>query len=63
VKLLLTDIISRLYRQEITPEQALQELQDFPYQDLGFAKIDHSREIRKGYPEVILAPVKPPSKL
>ncbi|MCI4446202.1 MAG: nickel pincer cofactor biosynthesis protein LarB [Candidatus Aminicenantes bacterium] len=63
MKLLLTDIISRLYRQEITPEQALQELQDFPYQDLGFAKIDHSREIRKGYPEVIFGPGKTPQQI
>jgi hypothetical protein len=34
-------------------EQALEVLRDFPYKDLGFARIDHHREIRTGYPEII----------
>lgn len=32
---------------------ALQILKNFPYSDLGFAKIDHHREIRTGYPEIV----------
>ena len=34
-------------------EDALNVLKNFPYTDLGFAKIDHHREIRTGYPEII----------
>jgi NCAIR mutase (PurE)-related protein len=34
-------------------EQALEELKNFPYTDLGFAKIDNHREMRTGYPEII----------
>ena len=34
-------------------EEALEVLKNFPYTDLGFAKIDHHREIRTGYPEII----------
>jgi pyridinium-3,5-biscarboxylic acid mononucleotide synthase len=34
-------------------EKALEVLKNFPYTDLGFAKIDHHREIRTGYPEII----------
>ena len=34
-------------------EQALSILKDFPYTDLGFARIDHHREMRTGYPEII----------
>ncbi|AOY75915.1 nickel pincer cofactor biosynthesis protein LarB [Clostridium formicaceticum] len=34
-------------------EEALSILKQLPYQDLGFAKIDHHRELRQGYPEVI----------
>jgi NCAIR mutase (PurE)-related protein len=34
-------------------EEALEVLQNFPYTDLGFAKIDHHREMRTGYPEII----------
>jgi hypothetical protein len=34
-------------------ESALEVLKNFPYTDLGFARIDHHREIRTGYPEII----------
>lgn len=34
-------------------EEALSILKDFPYTDLGFARLDHHREIRTGYPEII----------
>jgi NCAIR mutase (PurE)-related protein len=49
--------IEELFRQvrdgKITPEAALDRLADYPYQDLDFAKIDHHREVRKGFPEII----------
>jgi hypothetical protein len=34
-------------------EQALDRLRSFPFEDLGFAKIDHHRALRCGFPEVI----------
>lgn len=34
-------------------EEAMEELKSFPYTDLGFAKIDHHREMRTGYPEIV----------
>ncbi len=34
-------------------EAALEVLKSFPYTDLGFARIDHHREMRTGYPEII----------
>jgi pyridinium-3,5-biscarboxylic acid mononucleotide synthase len=34
-------------------DEALTVLKDFPYTDLGFARIDHHREMRTGYPEII----------
>lgn len=34
-------------------EEALEVLQNFPYTDLGYAKIDHHREMRTGYPEIV----------
>jgi pyridinium-3,5-biscarboxylic acid mononucleotide synthase len=33
--------------------EALDVLKHFPYTDLGFARIDHHREMRTGYPEII----------
>lgn len=38
---------------KISVEDALEVLQNFPYTDLGFARIDHHREMRTGYPEIV----------
>ena len=35
-------------------DSAVGELRHMPYEDLGFAKVDHHRELRHGMPEVIL---------
>ncbi|HEY6271230.1 MAG TPA: nickel pincer cofactor biosynthesis protein LarB [Terriglobales bacterium] len=49
--------IAKLLRQVRTGtlgvDQALERLRDMPYEDLGFAKIDHHRPLRQGLPEVI----------
>lgn len=37
----------------VSVEDALSELRVLPFEDLGFAKVDHHRNIRNGYPEVI----------
>ena len=42
-------------------EDALAELSRFPFEDLGFAKPDHHRELRHGLPEVVLCEGKVPS--
>ena len=34
-------------------DDALSSLKNLPYEDIGYANIDHHREIRNGYPEVI----------
>ena len=39
---------------KVTVGQAMEALRDLPYQDLGFAKLDSHRDLRRGYPEVIL---------
>ena len=38
---------------EIAVEAALQSLRTLPFEDLGFSKIDHHRQLRTGFPEVI----------
>jgi NCAIR mutase (PurE)-related protein len=35
-------------------DAALERLRDLPYEDLGFASLDHHRALRKGFPEVVL---------
>lgn len=51
-------ILNSVRQGDLSPEEAYEALKDFPYQDLGFAKVDHLRELRKGYPEVIYGPGK-----
>ena len=46
---LLTGVRSGL----ISPEDALEKLALLPYEDLSFAKLDHHRAIRTGFPEVV----------
>jgi len=38
---------------EITPDAACDRLKNLPFEDLGFAKVDHHRSVRTGMPEVI----------
>ena len=47
----------------LSPEKAMEELKLLPYQDLGFAKIDHHRSLRKGVPEVVLGDGKTPGQV
>ena len=44
-------------------EAALDRVRHLPFEDLGFAKIDHHRELRHGMPEVILAKGKTPEQV
>jgi NCAIR mutase (PurE)-related protein len=44
-------------------ENALDRMRHMPFEDLGFAKVDHHRELRHGMPEVILAKGKTPEQV
>ena len=46
-------ILNNLYKNKLSPEDALKQLKSFSYENMGFAKIDHNREVRSGLPEVI----------
>lgn len=46
-------ILNKVKEQKIDPEEALALLKDFSFQELEYAKIDHHRELRTGYPEII----------
>jgi len=47
------ELLTRVQRGEETVAGALAALRDFPFADLGFARLDLHREIRTGMPEVI----------
>lgn len=46
-----------------TVPEALERLRDLPFEDLGFAKVDHHRALRTGMPEVIFAAGKTPEQV
>jgi len=49
------NFVEALKQGKISPEKAIERLRKLPYEDLGFAKIDHHRSLRQGYPEVVFA--------
>lgn len=46
-------LLNKVKNEETSIEEALDALKNLTYTDLGFAKIDHHREIRTGYPEIV----------
>jgi NCAIR mutase (PurE)-related protein len=44
----------------LAPDEAVDRLRHLPFEDLGFAKVDHHRALRAGMPEVILGEGKSP---
>ncbi|HUK86200.1 MAG TPA: nickel pincer cofactor biosynthesis protein LarB [Terriglobales bacterium] len=48
-------LFDQVRRGKLSPDQALARLRHLPFEDLGFAKVDHHRVLRAGMPEVVLA--------
>ena len=46
-------LLEAVQKGDISIAEALQKMKILPFEDLGFAKIDHHRSVRLGYPEVI----------
>jgi NCAIR mutase (PurE)-related protein len=51
----LRELLEALTRGEQTVDQALERLRHLPFEDIGDARIDHHRALRRGRPEVVLA--------
>jgi NCAIR mutase (PurE)-related protein len=45
-----------------SPAAALERLRSLPFADLGFARVDHHRPLRQGFPEAVYAPGKTPAQ-
>ncbi len=52
------DLLQAVQSGTTTIEKALERLKQMPYEDLEFARLDHHRQIRRGFPEVIFCPGK-----
>ncbi|MEE0810384.1 nickel pincer cofactor biosynthesis protein LarB [Blautia sp.] len=46
-------ILTQIQKQELTIQEGETLLKQLPYEDLGFAKLDHHRELRSGFGEVV----------
>jgi pyridinium-3,5-biscarboxylic acid mononucleotide synthase len=59
----LRQLFDQVRKKRISPDEAVERLRHFPFEDLGFAKIDHHRALRQGMPEVIFAQGKTPHQV
>ena len=57
------DLLKRIAAKELSPEAAAELVESETYQELGFAKLDHQRQKRIGFPEVVFAAGKINSQL
>jgi len=59
--------IRKLFEQvragKLSPDDAVSRLRHLPFEDLGFAKIDHHRALRAGMPEVVFGEGKTPAQI
>jgi len=49
----LKDLLNQVKNGRVSVEQAVKKMKHLPFEDIDFARIDHHRSLRKGFPEVI----------
>src|SRR5438477_6728859 len=54
----LRELLEEVRAGNVPVNDALEALRALPFEDLGFAKLDHHRALRNGFPEVIYCPGK-----
>ena len=59
----LTRLFKQVRAQTLSPDEAVRRLSHLPFEDLGFAKVDHHRALRQGMPEVIFGQGKTPGQV
>jgi len=50
----LVELLEQVRSGKVAVSAAVTRLRHMPFEDLGFAKIDHHRALRQGFPEVIM---------
>jgi pyridinium-3,5-biscarboxylic acid mononucleotide synthase len=63
LRALLDEVRSGTLTPESAHEQLLQYLRHSPYENLDFARVDHHRAVRQGFPEVVYGPGKTPEQI
>src|SRR5207237_2047078 len=59
----LRKLLEQVRDASLSPDEAITRLRHLPFEDLGFARIDHHRPLRTGMPEVIYAASKTPEQV
>ena len=59
----ITKLLAEVRRGKISVSRAVARLRYLPFEDLGFAKVDHHRVLRQGFPEVIMGQGKEPKEI
>jgi pyridinium-3,5-biscarboxylic acid mononucleotide synthase len=59
----LRSLLDAVREGRLSPDEAVSQLRGLPFEDLGFAKVDHHRKLRVGFPEVIFGPGKAPEHI
>jgi hypothetical protein len=59
----LLELLSAVRAGSLSPQDAARRLETLPYEDLGFAKVDHHRALRRGFPEAIFGAGKTPEQV
>jgi NCAIR mutase (PurE)-related protein len=59
----LAALLQRVQGGKVSVPQAIRQLRTLPFEDLGFASVDHHRSLRQGFPEVILCEGKTPAQI
>ena len=59
----LYQLLARVKSGDVSIDDALAQLASLPYEELGFAKLDHHRALRRGCPEVVFGPGKTPGQV
>lgn len=57
------ELFDQVQKGKLLPDEAVERLRHLPFEDLGFAKIDHHRALRTGMPEVIFGSGKTPAQV
>ena len=57
------ELLAQVEAGKLTAARALERLRSLPFEDLGFAKVDHHRALRQGFAEVIFARGKTPHQV
>ena len=62
-RMALRELLAAVAEGGLAPDEAARRLETLPFENLGFARVDHHRSLRCGFPEVIFCAGKTPDQV